>query len=155
MSAQRVAIRRASRLPEPMISTALIGWGIDQWYPHQPSGKRRYQSIRARSIVIARYARAGRHATARSDRAGYHRVMPDAQPTNPHAPMLRGERVWLRAITKADFIEDAAAVSDRDTGHFLGLKTPISAEGAAEFAQQLISQQGKTAAVVRHLPAGR
>ena len=70
--------------------------------------------------------------------------MPDAQPTNPHAPMLRGERVWLRAITKADFIEDAAAVSDRDTGHFLGLKTPISADGAAEFAQQLISQQGKT-----------
>jgi RimJ/RimL family protein N-acetyltransferase len=72
-------------------------------------------------------------------------AMSDAPPTRPHEPMLRGERVWLRSATKADFIEDAAAVSDRDTGHFLGLKTPISPDDAAEFAQQLISQQGRGA----------
>jgi RimJ/RimL family protein N-acetyltransferase len=72
-------------------------------------------------------------------------AMSDAPPTGPHEPMLRGERVWLRSATKADFIEDAAAVSDRDTGHFLGLKTPISPDDAAEFAQQLISQQGRGA----------
>jgi RimJ/RimL family protein N-acetyltransferase len=71
--------------------------------------------------------------------------MPEAPPTNRYDPMLRGELVWLRAITKADFIEDVAAVSDRDTGHFLGLKTPLSPDDAAEFAQQLISAQGKTA----------
>jgi RimJ/RimL family protein N-acetyltransferase len=72
-------------------------------------------------------------------------AMSDAPPTGPHEPMLRGERVWLRSATKADFIEDAAAVNDRDTGHFLGLKTPISPDDAAEFAQQLISQQGRGA----------
>ena len=53
-------------LPEPTISTALIGCGGAQWYPHQPSGKRRYQVNSARSIVLARYARHGGHATGRS-----------------------------------------------------------------------------------------
>jgi len=61
-----------------------------------------------------------------------------------HLPMLRGERVWLRAATKADFIEEAPAVSDAETGHFLGLKHPVSAEGAEQFAQEILSQQGRS-----------
>lgn len=59
-------------------------------------------------------------------------------------PMLRGERVWLRASEKADFDRDHALVSDVETAHFLGLKTPIGAAGAAEFAQLVQSQQGKS-----------
>ena len=65
-----------------------------------------------------------------------------APDTPVHLPMLRGEKVWLRATTKADFIEDAPAVSDAETGHFLGLKMPVSAEGGEQFAQQMLSQQG-------------
>jgi RimJ/RimL family protein N-acetyltransferase len=65
-----------------------------------------------------------------------------ATETTPYLPMLRGERVWLRAATKADFVEEAPAVSDAETGHFLGIKQPISPEGAEQFAQQMLSQQG-------------
>jgi len=65
-----------------------------------------------------------------------------ATDTSPYLPMLRGERVWLRAATKADFVEEAPAVSDAETGHFLGIKQPISPEGAEQFAQQMLSQQG-------------
>lgn len=70
--------------------------------------------------------------------------MPDVTPNATPLPMLRGERVWLRATTKADFIEDADAVSDADTGHFLGLKGPISPESAEQFAQMVLSQQGQS-----------
>jgi RimJ/RimL family protein N-acetyltransferase len=65
------------------------------------------------------------------------------QPTG-FLPMLRGERVWLRAVTKADFMDEAVGVSDAETGHFLGLKQPLSTEGAEQFAQQILSQQGQT-----------
>ena len=56
--------------------------------------------------------------------------------------MLRGERVWLRASTKADFTTGVDAISDAETGHFLGLKMPISAEGAEQFGQQVVAGQG-------------
>jgi RimJ/RimL family protein N-acetyltransferase len=56
--------------------------------------------------------------------------------------MLRGERVWLRAATKADFVDEAAGISDAETGHFLGMKMPVSAEGGEQFAARLLSQQG-------------
>jgi RimJ/RimL family protein N-acetyltransferase len=70
--------------------------------------------------------------------------MPDATPFPESLPMLRGERVWLRAAEKADFIGDAPWVSDAETGHFLGLKHPVSAEGGEQFAQKVLSQQGTT-----------
>jgi RimJ/RimL family protein N-acetyltransferase len=75
---------------------------------------------------------------------GIMRPMPDATETSPSLPMLRGERVWLRAAEKADFVGDAPHVSDAETGHFLGLKHPVSAEGGEQFAQQMLSQQGTT-----------
>ena len=53
-TAHRVAIRRASRLPLSTISTADIGRGGAQWYPHQPSGKRAYQDARESAIVRPR-----------------------------------------------------------------------------------------------------
>ena len=72
----------------------------------------------------------------------YHRSMPDESPTAPSLPMLRGERVWLRASTKSDFTTDVDAISDAETGHFLGVKMPISPEGAEQFAQQVVAGQG-------------
>ena len=68
--------------------------------------------------------------------------MPDEDATTPTLPMLRGERVWLRASTKADFTTGVDAISDAETGHFLGLKMPISAEGAEQFGQQVVAGQG-------------
>ena len=68
--------------------------------------------------------------------------MPDETATAASLPMLRGERIWLRASTKADFVEDVDAVSDAETGHFLGLKGPIGPEGAEQFAQQVVTGQG-------------
>jgi hypothetical protein len=59
-------------------------------------------------------------------------------------PMLRGERVWLRAAEKADFVSDAPAVSDAETGHLLGLKMPVSAEGGEQFAKHKIFAQGQS-----------
>ncbi|MGH2454986.1 MAG: GNAT family N-acetyltransferase [Candidatus Limnocylindria bacterium] len=70
--------------------------------------------------------------------------MPEPEPGAQPLPMLRGERVWLRASLKSDFLEDAPAVSDAETGHHLGLKWPVGADDGAEFAQMVISQQGKT-----------
>jgi len=68
--------------------------------------------------------------------------MPEPTISSESLPMLRGERVWLRAAEKADFISDAPGVSDAETGHFLGLKFPVSAEGGEQFAQMKLSQQG-------------
>jgi ribosomal-protein-alanine N-acetyltransferase len=68
--------------------------------------------------------------------------MPDQTPPADSLPMLRGERVWLRAAEKADFISDAPGVSDAETGHFLGLKFPVSPESGEQFAQMKLSQQG-------------
>jgi RimJ/RimL family protein N-acetyltransferase len=66
----------------------------------------------------------------------------EAETATESLPMLRGERVWLRAAVKGDFVDDAPAVSDAETGHFLGLKVPVSGEGAEQFSQQILSQQG-------------
>ncbi|HEX3220584.1 MAG TPA: GNAT family protein [Candidatus Limnocylindria bacterium] len=77
-----------------------------------------------------------------------------APQTPSYLPMLRGERVWLRGATKADFVEEAPAVSDAETGHFLGIKMPISSEGAEQFAQQILSQQGKTVWAFAICPLG-
>lgn len=58
--------------------------------------------------------------------------------------MLRGERLWLRASEKSDFTAGPIWVNDAEIGHFLGLKVPVGADGAQEFAQLVVSQQGKT-----------
>lgn len=74
-----------------------------------------------------------------------------ASPASPLAasapemlPMIRGERVWLRAVERADFTAEPITVDDAETGHFLGLKVPVGPDGAAEFAQLVLSQQGKS-----------
>jgi RimJ/RimL family protein N-acetyltransferase len=68
--------------------------------------------------------------------------MPDETPSAASLPMLRGERVWLRASTRADFVDGVDAISDAETGHFLGVKMPLGQEGAEQFAQQVLSGQG-------------
>jgi RimJ/RimL family protein N-acetyltransferase len=68
--------------------------------------------------------------------------MPDETPQPASLPMLRGERVWLRASTRADFIEGVDGISDAETAHLLGLKMPIGQEGAEQYAGKVLSQQG-------------
>ena len=80
--------------------------------------------------------------------------MPDETPAAASLPMLRGERVWLRASTRVDFTTDVDAISDAETGHFLGIKMPISSEGAEQYAQQILSQQGKTVWAFAVCPLG-
>ena len=73
------------------------------------------------------------------------RAMPE-QPEKPAIvpPMLRGELVWLRASERADFMGDPPAVNDPEIGHMMGLKVPVGVDGAADFAQMVLSQHGKT-----------
>ena len=75
-------------------------------------------------------------------------VMPEvdalASPAPEILPMIRGERVWLRASERADFTAEPITVDDAETGHFLGLKVPVGPEGAADFAQLVLAQQGKS-----------
>ncbi len=78
-------------------------------------------------------------------------AMPESQPqTDPEEPaarplpMLRGERVWLRAAVKADITTGPIWVADAEIGHFLGMKMPVGEDGAAEYAQMMAAQQGKT-----------
>ncbi len=71
-------------------------------------------------------------------------MMPGMPETPEQLPMIRGERVWLRAAERADFGTEDIPVNDAETGHFLGLKVPVGAEGAAEFGQLIASQQGKS-----------
>jgi RimJ/RimL family protein N-acetyltransferase len=67
---------------------------------------------------------------------------PEKPPTIP--PMLRGELVWLRASERADFMGDPQAVNDPEIGHMMGLKMPVGADAAADFAQMILAQHGKT-----------
>lgn len=59
-------------------------------------------------------------------------------------PMLRGDLVWLRASARTDFADNVMDINHPDTGPNLGLKMPISPDGAAELAKKVVSQQGKT-----------
>jgi RimJ/RimL family protein N-acetyltransferase len=59
-------------------------------------------------------------------------------------PMLRGERVWLAATEKEDVVADGGWLSDAEIGHFLGVKSPISRDGATRFAEEFLAQAGKT-----------
>ncbi len=72
---------------------------------------------------------------------------PQPQPQETVArplPMLRGERVWLRAAVKTDITVGPNWVADAEIGHFLGMKMPVGEDGAQEYAQMMASQQGKT-----------
>jgi RimJ/RimL family protein N-acetyltransferase len=69
------------------------------------------------------------------------RAMPE---TVPPEPMLRGDLVWLRASERADFMDDPPPVNDPEIAHHMGLKLPVSIDGAADFAQVVLAKQGKT-----------
>ena len=70
-------------------------------------------------------------------------AMSDPEASRPK-PMLRGERVWLSATEKEDVVADAAWLSDGEIGHLLGVKAPISRDGATRFAEEFMAQVGKT-----------
>lgn len=74
------------------------------------------------------------------------RRMPEGTvtPATNAGPMLRGELVWLRASERADFMEDPSPVNDPEIAHMMGLKVPVGTDGAADFAQLVLAQHGKT-----------
>jgi len=59
-------------------------------------------------------------------------------------PMLRGERVWLRAAEPADLVATNPQVNDAETAHYFGVKWPRGQAGAEEFGRKLLSQSGKS-----------
>jgi len=71
--------------------------------------------------------------------------MSDPEPPGaPRAePMLRGDRVWLGATDKEHVVADGGWLSDAEIGHFLGVKSPISRDGATRFAEEFLAQAGK------------
>jgi RimJ/RimL family protein N-acetyltransferase len=62
--------------------------------------------------------------------------------TRPH-PMLRGEKVWLRAIEPSELIDGAQLLSDAEIAHFAGFKAPLSRAGAERFANKVMEQGGR------------
>ena len=85
--------------------------------------------------------------------------MPDRDPPAqsadaPPVPMLRGELVWLRGATKADYTDAGEAINHPDTGPNLGLKWPYGPADAAAFAEKAMAQQGKTMCAFTICPLG-
>jgi RimJ/RimL family protein N-acetyltransferase len=57
-------------------------------------------------------------------------------------PMLRGKKVWLRAIEPSELVEGAHLLSDAEVAHFAGFKAPLSRAGAERFANKIMEQGG-------------
>ena len=73
----------------------------------------------------------------------------------PHPqPMLRGEKVWLRAVEPSELIEGAQQVSDAEIAHFAGFKMPLSRAGAEHFATEYLKQVGQTLFFFSIVPLG-
>jgi RimJ/RimL family protein N-acetyltransferase len=58
-------------------------------------------------------------------------------------PIIRGEKVWLRAIEPSELIEGAQLLSDAEIAHFTGFKAPLSRAGAERFANKVMEQGGR------------
>ena len=55
-------------------------------------------------------------------------------------PMLRGHRVWLRMIEKADML--ATDIDDRDLGHYAGFKFSFSDDMVDGWFRELTEEMG-------------
>ncbi|HET8586472.1 MAG TPA: GNAT family protein [Candidatus Limnocylindria bacterium] len=64
--------------------------------------------------------------------------MTDARPM----PMLRGERVWLRPLEKADVVE--AVMDDAELAHYAGFKVPFAPESQERWFSKQLEQTGET-----------
>ena len=153
ITAHRVAIRRASRLPEPMISTALIGWR-QRPVVSPPALREAPIPVDQGPIHRARTVRAGGPARNRTALGWYHRRHARRDPTAAPLPMLRGERVWLRASTKADFIEDVDAAATPRPATSWASRDPISPR-AASTSRRGALPAGPDRPGVHDLPARR
>ncbi len=58
--------------------------------------------------------------------------------------LLRGEIVYLTASEPEHIVEDSQMISDAEVGHYLGIKSPISRDGAERFAKEMLAEVGKT-----------
>ena len=55
-------------------------------------------------------------------------------------PMLRGEKVWLRAVEPTELVEGVDKVGDATIAHFAGFKVPLSRANAQRFATKMTDQ---------------
>lgn len=57
-------------------------------------------------------------------------------------PMLRGERVWLRPLEKADVLE--ATIDDQEMAHYAGFKSPFGRESQERWFDKMLGQMGES-----------
>lgn len=60
----------------------------------------------------------------------------------PRSPLLRGARVWLRPLEKADVVE--AQLDDRDLGHYGGFRLPFGREEGERWHARLVEAMGES-----------
>jgi RimJ/RimL family protein N-acetyltransferase len=67
--------------------------------------------------------------------------MPRVTDVRP-VPMLRGERVWLRPLEKADVLEEV--IDDAELAHYAGFKAPFGRESQERWFSKQLEQTGET-----------
>jgi len=59
-------------------------------------------------------------------------------------PIIRGEKVWLRPLERADIDSSLRALNDREVAELLGIEGPISKEMSEKwFEDEVLKQHGK------------
>lgn len=60
-------------------------------------------------------------------------------------PIIRGERVWLRASERSDIPRFVGWFNDGETTSFLSTRAPMSLAGEEQWFERMLQQQGKDA----------
>lgn len=81
-------------------------------------------------------------------------AMSDAEMSAPR-PMLRGERVFLRAVEPAELVETTAQIGDVEIAHNAGFKLPFSRAAAERFAQKLTNMDDQSQVMFSIVPFGQ
>jgi RimJ/RimL family protein N-acetyltransferase len=56
-------------------------------------------------------------------------------------PAIRGKRVYLRPLERADLERTVPAINDRDLAHFVGFQLPVGQAGADRFWEEEVSKK--------------
>ena len=70
----------------------------------------------------------------------------------PRQPLLRGARVWLRALERTDVAE--TELDDRDLGHFGGFRMPFAREAQERWFNKLVAGIGESVVQFTICPIG-
>ncbi len=67
------------------------------------------------------------------------------QPDRPQLPVIRGERVYLRASERSDVPTFVRWFNDSETLSYLSMRAPMSEAGEEQWFTQMLKQEGKDA----------